>query len=208
MISEDRVRLVAKNSNFGLLSQSYSSWSEHTFDIVVYGDNDADIVAGQMCVYKLNVGDVLRQKIPMELAFDSFLQETYDCYNVVFTQKGSLRKPFWDEYYGQMEDLFNDFHLLSRVEIDERFKGNGVAGIATQIYLENFANGSDVAYFKAFPLQYEGNGKLYKRTFASDFKLCEKKLCAYYQSLGFRRIGKTPHFFFVVDDFLDKRKGM
>lgn len=33
-------------------------------------------------------------------------------------------------------------------------------------------------------------------------------LCRYYESQGFRRIGKTEHFFFVVDDFLSMRAAM
>lgn len=208
MIGECGVQLVAKNNHFGLLSQGESTWMEHEFDIVVYDNDGVEAVAGHMSVHKLNIGDAMRQKLSLDMVFDDFSQGASDCYMAIFDNEGYIRKRFQDEYYGQMEDLFNDFHLLNRVEIDEAFKGKGLVGIATQIYLENFANGSDVAYFKAFPLQYEGNDKPYKRRFTGDLKSCEKKLCTYYQSLGFRRIGKTPHFFFVVDDFLDKRKDM
>ena len=37
---------------------------------------------------------------------------------------------------------------------------------------------------------------------------CQAKLCRYYERQGFRRIGKTEHFFFVVDDFLSMRAAM
>ena len=37
-----------------------------------------------------------------------------------------------------------------------------------------------------------------------DERACFAKLCKYYEKIGFRRIGRNNHFFFVVDDFLGK----
>jgi hypothetical protein len=205
MMSSYDVSLVATNLSFRPLSKFDSDWIKHEFNILVCKDNEKEVVAGRLLVYKLNVGNVIRQNCSLFDAFDCFSQEAYDCYVKVFDDKEEVRKAFQDERCGLYDVLTDDFHLLSMIEIDEAFKGNSLAGIAIQIYLENFANGSDVAYFKAFPLQHGvANGESYKRTFRGGLKTCEVKLCEYYQRLGFRRIGKTSDFFFVVDDFLDK----
>ena len=205
MISPHDVRLVATNPSYSVLSDFDSDWITHTFNILLYVEGDKEVVAGRLLVYKLNVGNVIRQNRSLFDAFDCFSQEAYDCYVKVFDDNEEVRKAFQDERCGLYDILTDDFHLLSMIEIDEAFKGNSLAGIAIQIYLENFANGSDVAYFKAFPLQHGvANGESYKRTFRGGLKTCEAKLCEYYQRLGFRRIGKTSDFFFVVDDFLDK----
>lgn len=205
MISSYDVSLVATNPSFRPLSSFDSDWIKHEFNVMVRVDDEKEVVAGQLLVYKLNVGNVIRQNRSLFDAFDCFSQEAYDCYVKVFDDNEDVRKAFQDERCGLYDVLTDDFHLLSVIEIDEAFKGNGLAGIAIQIYLENFANGSDVAYFKAFPLQHGvANGESYKRTFRGGLKTCEAKLCEYYQRLGFRRIGKTSDFFFVVDDFLDK----
>ena len=142
------------------------------------------------------------------MAFDDFSMEASECYDVLFTKKGDLRKAFWDQYYGLEEFFARDFHFLERIEVNENFKGNDIAGIATRIYLENFANADDVAYLKAFPLQHESqfNDKPYNREFKGDLKSSQSKLCRYYEHLGYRRIGKTEHFFFVVDQFLSHGK--
>jgi hypothetical protein len=205
MISSYDVSLVATNPSFRPLSSFDSDWIKHEFNVMVRVDDEKEVVAGQLLVYKLNVGNVIRQNRSLFDAFDCFSQEAYDCYVKVFDDNEEVRKAFQDERCGLYDVLTDDFHLLSMIEIDEAFKGNGLAGIAIQIYLENFANGSDVAYFKAFPLQHGvANGESYKRTFRGGLKTCEAKLCEYYQRLGFRRIGKTSDFFFVVDDFLEK----
>ena len=139
------------------------------------------------------------------MAFDYYSAETAECYDVLFDDDGNLRKKFWDSCHGQYGNLTTDFHFLERIEIDAKYKGNGHVGVATRIYLENFANKDDVVYFKAFPLQYEAkicDDKHYKRSFNGTFKTCQIKLCNYYETLGFRRIKQSPHFFFVVDAFL------
>lgn len=205
MISPCDVSLVATNPSFRPLSSFDSDWIKHEFNVMVRVDDEKEVVAGRLLVYKLNVGNVIRQNRSLFDAFDCFSQEAYDCYVKVFDDNEEVRKAFQDERCGLYDVLTDDFHLLSMIEIDEAFKGNSLAGIAIQIYLENFANGSDVAYFKAFPLQFGKEEECPRsRRFNGDFESCEAKLCAYYQSLGFRRIGKTTDFFFVVDDFLEK----
>ena len=207
MILPHDVRLVATNPSYSVLSDFDSGWITHTFNILLYVEGDKEVVAGRLLVYKLNVGNVIRQKRSLFDAFDCFSQETYNCYVTIFDDNEDVRKAFQDERCGQYDALINDFHLLSVLEIDEAFKGNYLTGTVLQIYLENFANGSDVAYLKAFPLQHSAaNSAPYKRMFKGGLKACEAKLCEYYQSLGFRRIRKRSDFFFVVDDFLDKWK--
>lgn len=70
--------------------------------------------------------------------------------------------------------------------------------------------GFSVVYFKGFPLQFDDSGRSepLARKFKGSFKTCQAKLCRYYENQGFRRIGKTEHFSFVVDDFLSKRAEM
>ena len=202
-----RVRLEHVRNDFGLLSLSDEPWVRHDFRICVYDENDVCHEAGRMKVSKLGYGEMSRRRLSLFMAFDDFSDETLQCYEVLFTKDGDLRKAFWHEYYGLEQYFARDFHFLHRIEIKEEFKGNGLAGLATQIYLENFASFEDVAYLKAFPLQHEGqfDDQPYSRKFNGSFRVNQAKLCKYYERQGFRRIGKTEHFFFVVDDFLTKR---
>ena len=205
MINDYDIRLVLGKNGVRLLSQDEDPWIRYSFDILLDEEDGPGQIVGSMQVSKLNIGEVYRRHIPLWEVFDDYSAETAECYCVVFDKRGKLRKHFRCSEYGQEDYLTNDFHFLNRIEIDESFKGEGLVGIATQIYLENFANGSDVAYMKAFPLQFEANAKPYKRQFFGAYKECLAKLCKYYEKLGFRRIGKTEHFFFVVDHFLSQR---
>lgn len=201
------IRLEFKDNVFCSLELSEDPWLRNEFRICADDENEVRHEVGSMKVYKLNYSEMSRRGVPLWMAFDDLSMETSQCYDVVFTKKGDLRRAFWHEYYGLEEYFARDFHFLDRIEINEEFKGYGIAGKATQIYLENFANGEDAVYFKAFPLQYEGqfHDKPYGRKFDGGFKTAQSKLCSYYESQGFRRIGKTEHFFFVVDDFMSKR---
>ena len=206
----ESVRLELVYNDMGLVSSLEEPWGRYTFRICAYDESHVRHEAGKMEVSKLSYGEVERRGMSLGMIFDDFSMETSQCYDVVFTKKGDLRKAFWHQYYGLEEYFARDFHFLNRIEIKEEFKGRGIAGIATQIYFEHFANGNDVAYLKAFPLQHESQfyDKPYSREFSGDFKTDFSKLCKYYERLGFRRIDKTEHFFFVVDDFLSKRAMM
>lgn len=206
MREEFDVRLVMGRVGFGLVSQGESPWTRYEFAILVGKDGGREQVAGHLEASKLSLGEVYRQRMPLWMAFDDYSSAAWNCYAAVFTNKGDIRKAFWDSQYDQEDFLLSDFHHLERIEIEEKFKGHGLAGIATQIYLENFASGKDVAYLKAFPLQCEARDEPYGRAFGGSEKECQQKLCGYYERLGFRRIGRSPHFFFVVDQFLDRRK--
>lgn len=200
------VRLEFICNDFGTLGED-EPWVRSRFQIVAYDlEMEKRLNVGGMRVYKLNYDAMARNKISLCRAFDDLSMESSECYGVLFDKNGDLKKRFWDERYGLEGWFSRDFHFLSRIEIDERYKGCGIAGQATRIYLENFANGDDVAYLKAFPLQHEEvcEKKPYTRMFSGSLKECQSKLCCYYEKLGFRRIGKTEHFFFVVDDFLSR----
>lgn len=199
------VELELTNPCVSLLSEKDAPWIRRHFKIFASIGEKREKV-GNMSVMKLSIGEVYRRRSPLWMVFDDVSAEASACYEVVFNKKGEIRRPFQDERYNLREDLFNDFHFLERIEISEQFKGHGIAGVATRIYLENFANGDDVAYLKAFPLQFESRceDKPYERLFEGDGRACFAKLCKYYEKIGFRRIGRTNHFFFVVDDFLEK----
>lgn len=210
MIHDYSVCLVTHHTHFGLLSQTDEPWIRYSFDILLNEEDGPGRIVGSMEASKLSYGEMLRREVSLEMAFDDFSMESSECYKVLFTKEGDLREAFWDPSYELEEYFARDFHFLERIEINEDFKGNGIAGIATQIYLENFANCNDVAYLKAFPLQHEirFKDKPYNRKFKGGFKVNQAKLCQYYERLGFRRIEKTEHFFFVVDHFLSQRMNL
>ena len=206
MISDYSIRLVSGRNSFGLLSIEDDPWIRYSFDVLLDEEDSPGQIVGSMQASKLSYGEMSRRRLPLWMAFDDFSMEASACYDVLFTKKGKLRKAFWHQYYGLEEYFARDFHFLERIEVNEKFKGNGIAGIATRIYLENFASYDDVAYLKAFPLQHESrfDDKPYNREFKGDFKASQAKLCKYYERLGFRRIGETEHFFFVVDHYLSQ----
>lgn len=204
------VRLILENNGIESLSLNDGPWIRYEFRISICDDHGIYHDAGKMKASKLNICEMYRRRESLFLAFDDLSEETSCCYDILFTKKGNLKKAFWQENYGLDEWFSRDFHFLDRIEINESFKGHGFAGVVTQIYLENLANGDDVAYLKAFPLQHEEqfHDKPYGRAFEGGLMACQEKLCKYYETLGLSRIGKTPHFFFVVDEFLTKRAAL
>ena len=206
-IEEYCVNLECVGSSFAPLLES--PWIVFNFRIVLLNDSGTgEKELGTLTALKLNCGVAYRRRMSMFEAFDDFSSETALCYEAVFDLKGRFRTGFGDDENEMFDYLNNDFHILSRIEIDERFKGQGLAGVATRIYLENFANADDVVYLKAFPLQFEAQfaDKPYSRSFKESEKRCFEKLCKYYQKLGFRRVGKSNHFLFKVDDFLSRHE--
>ena len=204
-IEEYCVNLECVGSSYGPMLES--PWTAFNFRIVLLNDlGVGEKELGTMTALKFNCGAVYRWGMSMFEAFDDYSIETAKCYETVFDLKGRIRPKFRDEENEIFDYLNNDFHILSRIEIGEHFKGQGLAGVATRIYLENFANADDVAYLKAFPLQFEAQfaDKPYGRSFEGGEKRSFDKLCKYYQTLGFRRVGKSNHFLFKVDDFLSK----
>ena len=139
MINDYNIRLVLGRNSFGLLSQMDDPWIRYSFDILLDEEDGSGQIVGSMQASKLSYGEMSRRGVPLWMAFDDFSMETSECYCVLFTKKGNLRKTFWHPYYGLEEYFARDFHFLERIEINENFKGNDIAGIATQIYLENFA---------------------------------------------------------------------
>lgn len=204
------VNLVIDDGVFWGCSDQSDYWNVYGFSIMTSRDGEDAVKVGHMKVSKLNVGTVERDQVSLFEAFDQHSIETSECYDEVFDEKGNVRAKFQDERYGLGNWLINDFHFLESISIDERYRGRGLVGKATAIYLENFANSSDVVYFKGIPLQFDASGKSepLSQKFKGSLKTCQSKLCRYYESQGFRRIGKTEHFFFVVDDFLSKRAEM
>ncbi len=203
------VSLVLTNPSFGIRQEE--AWASFQFRVMLHvgeGWADSDYAEiGKMEALKFNRGVAERSHSSLFSAFDEYMTETLECYDVVFDENGNIRKEFQDPYYGVEDDLFEDFHILFRVELDERYKGHGLVAHVTRIYLENFANANDLVYVKAFPLQFEARRepRPLARSFAGSFAACRSRLCKYYERIGFRRIGKTNHFFFVADHFLSGR---
>ena len=203
------VRLELMNPFFGVFVDE--TWTSLKFRILLdveegWSDSDYEEI-GKMEALKFNRGVAEREGLSLFTAFDDFRMETAECYDVVFDKNGNIRKKFQDPYYGVDDYLLEDFHILFSIELDERYKGQGLVGHVTRIYLENFANSNDLVYLKAFPLQFDAarKGHPLARKFSGAFATCQSRLCKYYESLGFRRIGKTNHFFFVADHFLSGR---
>ena len=190
-------------------------WTDFSFEIMLDCRRDlSDCVftkVGELQVLRLNYVYAYNQEPNLFEMFDGDYRETSDCYAAIFDNKERIRKPFRDEGRWNLDEfLMTDLHVLNRIQIDEAFKGNGIAGEASRIYLERFANGNDAYYLKAFPLQFEWHKgeKKYPRAFKGSFRTCQANLCKYYEQLGFRRIGRTPHFFGSVDDFLYKQRNL
>ena len=192
-------------------------WTHFSFRILKWPDDTETysdeilLSVGHLEVLRLNWAVANEQEKSLLDIFYSDWSQTIDCYEAIFDKKDHLRKPFRDESsFGLFEDLTTDLHILDRITIDEHFKGQGITGEASRIYLERFASGYDAYYVKAFPLQFEGNETHpqddYPRKFNGTFRACQEKLCKYYQELGFRRIGKTPHFFGSVEDYYYRRQ--
>lgn len=213
----DRSRVVLKleDTDFSRIEGDY--WTRFSFRIMQWSDSpqvfsDENLLKlGQLEILRLNSAIALQSRESLFDIFNSMFSQTIDCYEAIFDKKEHLRKPFRDESsFGLFEDLTTDLHILDRITIDERFKGHGITGEASRIYLERFAGGYDAYYIKAYPLQFEGNETHpqddYPRKFNGTFRACQEKLCKYYQELGFRRIGKSPYFFGTVEDFFLRRR--
>ena len=210
-----RVVLKLEDTDFSRIEGDY--WTRFSFRIMQWSNSpqmfsDENLLKlGQLEVLRLNYAISLKSRESLFDIFYSMFSETIDCYEAIFDRNEHLRKPFRDEdSFCVSADLITDLHILNRISIEEQFKGHGITGEASRIYLERFASGYDAYFIKAFPLQFEGDQTRlredYPRRFKGSFISCQNKLCKYYEQLGFRRIGKSPYFFGTVEDFFLRRR--
>jgi len=213
----DLSRVVLKLDDTDFSRIEGDCWTRFSFRIIQWSDSpqmfsDENLLKlGQLEVLRLNSAIALKSGESLFDIFSSMFSETLECYEAIFDSNAHLRKPFRDEdSFNVSEDLITDLHILNRITIEEQFKGHGITGEASSIYLERFASRYDAYFVKAFPLQFEGDQNSprddYPRLFKGSFKSCQNKLSKYYERLGFRRIGKSPYFFGTVEDFFLRRR--
>lgn len=94
MINDQDIKLVLGRNSFGLLSQEDAPWIRYSFDILLDEEDGPGRVVGSMQASKLSYGEVSRRRLSLWMAFDDLSMEASECYDVLFTKKGNLRKAF------------------------------------------------------------------------------------------------------------------
>ena len=194
-----QVILRLDDPDFLLVPGAY--WTEYSFGVYLQDEEERQVKIGMMRAHRLNMCRVRREETDLFEAFDQYASFAVECYPVVFDKKGEFKKAVLNSSEDFMGDEFSNFHILERIDLDPKYKGRGIAAEVTRIYLEEFANDTDVIYVKGYPLQFEA-GVGTERKFKGTLKKCQEKLCRYYETMGMVRLGKSDHFVFTARHFL------
>src|ERR1019366_2126853 len=174
------------------LSTSLTTWDGDPSSYVVHvsgtimfigGDNSEEEV-GSVQAILCRLGEAMDDGIEWYEVLDSF-SETAPYMELFEGDDWS------DQVQEVCEPLGNDLLILDRMEVKERYRGNGFGLMAANSCMRVFGSGCGLVALKPFPLQYEA--KVNPETKAHDpraFQRDKMKLTRYWARLGFKLLEK------------------
>jgi GNAT superfamily N-acetyltransferase len=171
-------------------------------EIVADADDDdppATAKIGTLEFYLIRLGEALNQGVGYFDIFDSY-QETMDLAEAVFDGSFSEFKPVVARRFPDASTS-DDILLLHRLQIHPLTRGQRIGLAVLDRAMLDWSSGCSLVVIKPFPLQFEA-GALERRSWTElklgDFPSAEKeafkRLSAYYEQLGFERLGRTEFF--------------
>lgn len=163
------------------------------------GQQCETVEIGRLRLYVIQVGNATNDSADLNGVFDT-TQETLDAGSVVYD--GSYHE-FEPTVAMLFEDAFptDDLLLLDRLEIYPPFRGQKLGLTILHQAIRDWSGGCSLAVMKPFPLQFgaavkksESWSQLRLDTFPSKKATAFSRLRAYYEKLGFVRIGKSEFF--------------
>ncbi len=96
-----------------------------------------------------------------------------------------------EEVTESFEPFSSDLLIIDRVEVDQAYRGHGVGLLAVRTAIECFGDGCGIIGIYPFPLQFTRGRE--PESPDEEKSLCEAraKVAAYWERLGFQRVGAT-----------------
>lgn len=170
------------------LSTSLTTWDGDPSSYVVHvsgtimpiGGDDPEEEVGSVQAILCRLGEAMNGGVGWYDVLDSF-SETAPYMELI------ERDDWSDQVQEVCEPLGNDLLILDRMEVKERYRGNGFGLMAANSCMRAFGSGCGLVALKPFPLQYEA--KVNPETKAHDpraFQRDKMKLTRYWARLGFK----------------------
>ena len=195
-----RSESILRKPNLKYVDYSDGAWEINEYDICLENiDTDELEKIGSLETYTLNL-DFMRSYYgnvhnAIVSAFeDAPSMNIVPYFKYFFTSTGKLKKTFTEDIDNSFLEMFvGMIHILSRITIDKKFRGNGLAKTSTEVYFHNMVRNSDLVFLLAYPLQHEGK-KIPKKDQVS--------LNSYYEKIGFPHVKDTNYFFGTGERFI------
>lgn len=160
---------------------------------------DQSFELGTLELQRIQVSKAINEGVPLFDVFD-VRQETMDTGSILYDSS-------FKEFCPMVERLFpdaspyEDILLIHRFEIHPFARGKNVGLATLHQAIRDWESGCSLVVLKSYPLQFEVDAKkspswdaLNLGVFSQIKAPATKRLSAYYQRLGFRRIGRTPYY--------------
>lgn len=194
-----RSESILRKPNLEYVDCSDGAWKINEYDICLENiDTDELEKIGSLETYTLNLDFMRGYYGNVHNAIVSAFEDAPSMnitpyFKYLFTSTGKLKKKFTEDIDNAFLEMFvGMIHILGRITIDEKFRGNGLAKTATEVYFHNMVRNSDIVFLLAYPLQHEGN-----KVPAKD----QKSLNSYYEKIGFPCVENTNYFFGTGERF-------
>lgn len=159
-----------------------SSYVVHVSGTIVFiGGDDSEEEVGSVQAILCRLGEAMDDGFEWYEVLDSF-SETAPYMELFEGDDWS------DQVQEVCEPLGNDLLILDRMEVKERYRGNGFGLMAANSCMRAFGSGCGVVALKPFPLQYESkfNPEAEAAHDPRAFQRAKMKLTRYWARLGFK----------------------
>ena len=165
----------------------------------INGQNPVDLVLGNLKFYIIRVGNASNDRVHLHDVFDAS-QETLDVGNAIYNSS-------YSEFAPAVESLFPDANpwcdilILHYLTIPPYARGQRLGLSVLERVMRDWSSGCSLIVMKPFPLQFESRAKkdrdwesLALGKFPSTQREAFQRLRAYYEPLGFERVGRSQFY--------------
>lgn len=156
--------------------------------IIGTDDEDQDFVVGGFEIAFVDINRALRADVHPFDVMDGHSDRMAEIYSALFNNVELKRKV--RELLG-IAEWGSNLLVLDRIELEPTYRGKGIGPQVIETLIDRFSPGAVAVALKPFPLQFEATRENRGARPKKGERTATKKLRAYYERLGFRRIGKA-----------------
>lgn len=161
----------------------------------------AETFVGVFRLFYVDVEGTLEADIHPFDVFDAHSEETCDFYETIYNGTGDVFKGFKEEVAEEGDVIGLNLLIIDRVEILPRFRGKRIGLWVMKRLIDRFRHGAGLVAIKPFPLQFESGAekaqgwrkKMRLGDLPRDEERSRKRLCGYYEQIGFEGVAETPY---------------
>lgn len=166
-------------------------------------DDDSDepnVKLGEIDVYYCDRIRALDEGQGFWAAMDDAGHDTMECYEALIDQKTGDWKRAVREFVGEDALIMDNVLLINRLELEERFRGKGLARKVVDEVIKTFRSQCAVIACKPFPLQYSGymssenESEVKSPDDEKRRRGAFKKVAAFWRAAGFRKLPSSEFY--------------